>query len=226
MPKSLFDAQALMSMFETATARGGEQLQQATTQATMAALQGRELTLANIRSALKSVTDAVNTGAAKNTGTDPQGLLDKAVAGMDAAVLKAVEANRTALNSLMAQGADMKEKHLTKALSDLEKMEDTFFAAIRKAAEGAGGPLAGAWGPVLDRMQAGGTQTGAQAASTAQQMAARMTEQLQSTVRDSRAASMRAAQTLAESYTAMVSGVLLGMTEAMQAPPPAAKKKV
>lgn len=225
MPKNLFDAQALMSMFETASAQGGEKLQQATTQATMAALQGRELTLANIRGALKSVTEAVNTGAAKNTAADPQGLLDQAVAGMDAAVLKAVEANRTALNSLMAQGADMKEKHLTKALSDLEKMEDTMFAAIRKAADGAGGQMASAWGPVLDKMQAGGTQTGAQATSTAQQMAARMADQMQSTVRDTRAASMRAAQTMAESYTAMVSGVLLGMSEALQAKPPAAKKK-
>ena len=225
MPKSMFDAEALMTMFENATARGGEQLQQATTQATMAALQGRELTLANMRSALKSVTAAVNTGAAKNAVADPQALLDQAVAGMDAALLKAVEANRTALTSLMAQGADMREKHLSKALSDLEKMEDTMFAAIRKAAEGAGGQMAGAWGPVLEKMQASGTQTGAQATSTAQQMAARMTEQMQNTVRDSRAASMRAAQALAEGYTAMVSGVLLGMSQALQAEPPAAKKK-
>ena len=47
-------------------------------------------------------------------------------------------------------------------------------------------------------------------------------------MRSSRAASMRAAQALAESYTAMVSGVLLGMSDALQAgsapKKPAAKK--
>jgi hypothetical protein len=36
---------------------------------------------------------------------------------------------------------------------------------------------------------------------------------------------MRAAQAMAESYTAMVSGVLIGMSEALQSGKPAAKKK-
>ena len=35
-------------------------------------------------------------------------------------------------------------------------------------------------------------------------------------MRGTRAASMKAAQALAESYTAMVSGVLIGMSEALQ----------
>jgi hypothetical protein len=40
---------------------------------------------------------------------------------------------------------------------------------------------------------------------------------MQSAMRSTRAASMRAAQALAESYTAVVSGVLMGMSEALQA---------
>ena len=91
-------------------------------------------------------------------------------------------------------------------------MEDTLFATLKKTAAGAGAPLAGAWGQVLEKMQAGGTLSGAQAATTAEQMA----EQMHSAVRSTRAASMRAAQAMAESYTAMVSGVLLGMSEALQ----------
>jgi hypothetical protein len=39
---------------------------------------------------------------------------------------------------------------------------------------------------------------------------------MHSAVRSSRAAGMRAAQALAESYSAMVSGVLIGMSQAMQ----------
>jgi hypothetical protein len=97
-------------------------------------------------------------------------------------------------------------------LSDLEKMEDTLMATVKKSAEGAATPVAAAWNQVLEKMQAGGTLSGAKAATTAEQMA----EQMQTAMRSTRAASMRAAQALAESYTAMVSGVLIGMSEALQ----------
>lgn len=217
MTKPLIDADALIDMFENASARQGEQLKKAVSDATLAALQGRALTLANIKSALKGVADAASAGAAKNTmaGVDAEALLDKAVAGMDAAVLKAVEANRTALSTLTTQGADLRDKHLKKAMADLDKIEDTMFAALKKAADTAGAPVAGAWTQVLEKMQAGGTLSGAQASAAAEQIAG-MAEQMQGAMKSTRAASMRAAQALAESYTAMVSGVLLGMSEALQ----------
>jgi hypothetical protein len=183
--------------------------------ATLASLQGRELTLKNIRAALKAVTEAASAGAAKNLtgGVDAEALLDQAVAGMDQAMLKAVEANRVALGQLVSQGADLREKHLKKALDDLDKFEDTMFATIKKATAGVEGPMAGAWNQVLEKMQAGGTLSGAQASTTAEQL----TAQMQDAMRTTRAASMRAAQAMAESYTAMVSGVLLGMSDALQA---------
>jgi hypothetical protein len=223
MAKPLFDADALIEMFQSASAKQGAQLKKAAGEATLAALQGRELTLKNIRAALQQVANAASAGIAKNVtaGIDPEALLDKAVAGMDEALLKAVEANHTALSTLMAQGADLREKHLSKAIDDLEKMEDSLFSAMKKAAAGAGAPMAGPWSQVLEKMQAGGTLSGAQAASTAEQMA----EQMQTAMKTSRAASMKAAQALAESYTAMVSGVLLGMSEALQASSKKAGKK-
>ncbi len=217
MAQPMFDPESLIAMFESATAKQGEQVRKATTQATLAALQGRELTLKNIRTALKQVADAASAGLAKNLGAgagtvDAEALLDKAVSGMDDALLKAVEANRVALSTLTAQGADLRDKHLSKALDDLEKMEDAMFAAMKKAAGGAAEPLAGAWGQVLQKMQAGGTASGAQAANIAEQMA----EQMQTAMRSTRAAGMRAAQAMAESYAAMVGGVLLGMSDALQ----------
>ena len=222
MAKPMFDADALISAFETATAQQGAQLKKAVSDATLASLQGRELTLKNIRAALKAVTDAASAGAAKNLtgGVDAEALLDQAVAGMDQALLKAVEANRVALGQLVSQGADLREKHLKKALDDLDKFEDTMFAAVRKAAAGVEGPMAGAWNQVLEKMQAGGTLSGAKASTTVEQLAA----QMQDAMRTSRAASMRAAQAMAESYTAMVSGVLLGMSEALQQGAKPAKK--
>ena len=85
----------------------------------------------------------------------------------------------------MSQGADLREKHLKKALDDLDKFEDTLFAALKKTAEGAGAPLAGAWGQVIEKMQAGGTLSGAKARSHGRGMI----EQMQTAMRSTRAAS-------------------------------------
>ena len=70
MAKPMFDAQALIAQFETATAQQGEQVRKAVADATMQALQGRELTLKNIRATLKSVTDAAG-GLRRYKITDP-----------------------------------------------------------------------------------------------------------------------------------------------------------
>jgi hypothetical protein len=214
MVKPLIDADALIAQFQTATAQQGEQLRKAVSSATLQALQGRELTLKNIRAALKGVTDAVNTGVMKSAlpAAEAEGLIDKAVAGMDDALLKAVEANRVALGQLVAQGADLREKHLSKALADLEKFEDTLMATVRKAASGAGEQMAAGWAPVLEKMKAGGTASGSRATATAE----KLMDDMQAAMRSSRAASLKAAQAMAESYSAMVSGVLLGMAEALQ----------
>ncbi len=226
MLKSGIDQDKIIEMFATASASGTDQVRKGVQQATLAALQGRELSLKNIRSVLKTVAQAASAGAAQNKlpGVDVEALLDQAVAGMDAALLKAVDANRVALQQLVNQGADLREKHLKKALSDLEAMEDSFIGALKKAADAAGTQVASQWAPVLEKMQAGGTLSGAKAATTAEQFV----QQMHTAMRDSRAAGLKAAQTLAESYAALVSGVLIGMSDALtqggSAKPKAAKK--
>ena len=84
---------------------------------------------------------------------------------------------------------------------------------MRKASAGADmGKLAGPWAEVLSKMEAGGSLTGAQANATLEQMAG----QMQTAIRETRAAGLKAAQTLAQSYTALVSGVLMGMSDALR----------
>src|SRR5262249_26295809 len=141
--------------------------------AVLGALKGREMSLKNIRDVLNTVTKAANAGAAQSSlpAVDIQGLLDSAVAGMDDALLKAVEANRVALQQFADQGVGLQEKTLKKAVADLEKFEDTLMGAVRKASEAAGAQLGAPWQQVLDKLQAGGTVSGAQAASTAEQFA-------------------------------------------------------
>jgi hypothetical protein len=219
MLKSGIDQDALIDMFSTASARQSRQLQEAVCQATLGALQGRELSLKNIRGVLQAVAQAASAGVAKSSlpQVDAEALLNGAVAGMDQALLKAVEANRVALQRFVDQGVGLQEKQLKKALDDLEKFEDTLIGAIRKSTDGASQQLAAQWAPVLEKLQAGGTLTGGQAAATAEELAS----QMQSALRETRAASLKAAQALAQSYTALVSGVLIGMSDALRQAPSA-----
>lgn len=209
-----FDPDALIVQFSEASARQGETLRKAVQEATLKALQGRELTLKNIKAAVKQVTEAAARGAGQNPlGADQmEPLLAKAIAGIDAAVLQAVEANRRALEQLVAQGASLRETQVKKALSDIEKMEDMFFDTVRKSLQGASGPLDGAWSQVLDKLQMKGSGTGAHAAQTVQQL----TEQAQGAMRQGRAASVKAMEAMLQSYAALASGVLIGMSQGLQ----------
>jgi len=212
MTKSGIDQDALIEMFSQASAKQGEALRKAVADATLKALQGRELTLENIRKVIKSVTQATSAGVAQNEGAniDVEGMLSNAIAGMDAALLKAVEANRTALAQFIERGAGLQETHLKQALANVEKMEDAFFAAVSKATSS--GSLEAPWSNVLDATRAKGTETGARASAVVEQLMS----QAQSAMRETRASSMRAAQAMMDSYAALVSGVLIGMSEGLQ----------
>jgi hypothetical protein len=217
MIKSGIDQDAIVKMFSEATTKQGEALRKGVSDATLKALQGRELTMDNIKKVIKSVTSAATAGAAQNAGTpvDVEAMLTKAFSGMDNALLQAVEANRKALQQFVDQGAELKEKQLKSAISNLEKMEDTFFATVTKAVQGIGAPMQGMQGPwehVLSAMKIKGTETGAQATQTVEQLMA----QTQTALREGRAATAKTAQAMLDGYAALVSGVLIGMSEGLQ----------
>lgn len=217
MMKSGIDQQALIDMFANTSAQQTAQLREGVFKATLGALQGRELSLKNIRSVLGTVAQAASTGAAKNPlgNVNAEELLDNAVSGMDDALLKAVEANRVALQQFVDKGVDLRESQLKKALADLDKFEDALMGTLKKGAAATGDPMAGPWAQVLEKFNLSGTQTGLKASGATEQLTAQMA-QMQTALRDTRAASLRAAQTLADSYTALVSGVLIGLSDALR----------
>ncbi len=214
MIKSGIDHDAIVKMFSEASAKQGEALRTAVNDATLKALQGRELTMENIKKVVKSMTQAASTGAAQNVASpvDVEAMLGKAFAGMDAALLQAVEANHMALQQFVGQGAALQDKQMKSAIGNIEKMEDMFFAAVTKAAQGVSEPMQGPWSNVLDAMKLKGTGTGAQATQSVEQLVA----QAQTALRDGRAASAKTVQAMMDSYAAMVSGVLIGMQQGLQ----------
>ena len=213
MIKSGIDQDAIISMFSQATAKQGEALRKGVTEATLKALQGRELTLENIRKVLKTVTQASSAGAALNPAgpADLEAMLGKAFAGMDAALLQAVQANQKALQQFVDQGVGLQDKPMKSALANIEKMEDVFFSTVGKAVQGVGGQMQGPWEQVLKGMKLSGTDTGAQATQTVEQLM----EQARTALRDGRATGVRAAQAMMDSYAALVSGVLIGMSDGL-----------
>jgi hypothetical protein len=221
MIKAGIDQDAIVKMFTDATAKQGEALRKGVSEATLKAMQGRELTMENVRKVLKSVTQAASTGAERNTlpGVDVEALLEKAFAGMDAALLKSVDAQRKALQQFVEQGLAVQDKPMKTALDNLQKMEDMFFTTVGKAAKDAGGALQAPWQQVLEAMKLKGTGTGMQAASSVEELMA----QAQTALREGRSAGLRQAQAMLDSYAALVSGVLIGMSEGLQAP--ASKKQ-
>lgn len=218
--KTGIDTEALVEQFAQASAKQGDVLRKAVSDATVRALQGRELTLQNIRSVLKTITQAASTGLARNNtapAVDVEALLSKALAGMDNALLKAVEANRRALQQFVEQGLNLQDGPLKEAVGNLEKMEDVFFSTVRKATQAGGGQLQGPWENVLRGMQSNGSQTGVQASEAVE----KLMSQTQSALRANRAAAMRAAGAMMNSYSTLVSGILIGMSEALQRQPAA-----
>ena len=213
MIKSGIDQDAIINMFSQATAKQGEALRKAVSEATLKALQGRELTLENIRKVLKTVTQASSAGAALNPAgpVDVEAMLGKAFAGMDAALLQAVQANQKALEQFVGQGVGLQDKQMKSALANIEKMEDVFFSTVSKAVQGVSGPMQGPWEQVLKGMKLSGTDTGAQATQSVEQLM----QQAQTALRDGRATGVRAAQAMMDSYAALVSGVLIGMSEGL-----------
>ena len=213
MNKTGIDENALIKMFSEASAKQGEALRTSVSDATLKALQGRELSLANIRKVIKTITQAASTGIAQNpaSGVDLEEMLSRALAGMDAALIQAVEANRRALAQFVERGADLRDKQLKEAVSNIEKMEEVFFAAVTKASQ-ASGPLQATWDQALGALKIKGTDTGTQANAAVEQLMG----QAQTALREGRASSMRAAQAMLDSYTALVSGVLIGMSEGLQ----------
>ncbi|MEO7056214.1 MAG: DUF6781 family protein [Caldimonas sp.] len=218
MMKAGIDQDALITLFSDASAKQGEALRKAVSAATLKALQGRELTLGNIGKVVQSVAGAATLGAGRNAGNpvDVEAMLGNALAGIDGALLQAVEANRRALEQFVSSGMTLGEKPLKQALANIEKMEDTFFAAVSKAGQ-ASGPMQTPWDQALAAMKMKGSETGMQANQTVESLVA----QAQTMLRDGRASGMRAAQAMLDSYAAMVSGVLIGMSEGMQVGAPA-----
>src|SRR5919201_6905474 len=135
----------------------GENLRSAVRELTLNALRSRELTVRQIKRVVKAVTEGVNLGAATSK-LDAETVVGEAFAGMDEAVLKAVQANHLALQQLAAQGQSLRESHMKRALEELERLEDQFVGAVKDATKKGNQKLREQWSAVLRQSETRGTE--------------------------------------------------------------------
>jgi len=178
---------------------------------TLEALQIRELRLKQINSVVRKVTEGVNVGVGGGK-IDVEKALSDALAGMDEALLKVVEANKVALQKLTEGGASFEESSVKKGLKELEAFEEKFLDGVKQAAQEAGDRTKEQWKSILDNLPRGGTDTGERVMQTL----AAHAQQAQDALTSSREAGLKVAHTLAQNYATLVSGVLMGLSEAMQ----------
>jgi hypothetical protein len=217
--KPMIDADEMLKQMTAQAVAQGESLRSTVRDLTLRALQTRELSLNQIKSVVRSVTEGVNIGALQGK-LDADQVFGQALAGMDDALLKAVEASRIALAQITGD-REFRDSNLKKALDDLERLEDEFLNAVKKAAAGAGAQMKSQWAGVLAERMEGGTAAGQQAMAMVEQYG----DQVRAAARAQREAGFKAAHALAQNFGALASGVLIGLSEALRPSAPAPAEK-
>ena len=209
-PSTINPDEMLKSMAAQAV-KQHEQIRTTIRDITLKALQMRDLSLEQINSVVRNITAGVNIGVAEDK-TDTQQTLSDALAGMDDALLKVVEANKVALQKLTDGGASFEESSVKKGLKELEAFEEKFLDGVKNAVQSSSDPIKQQWKSILDKIPRGGTETGAQVMETLSERA----REAQVAVRSSREAGLKAMHTMTQNYATLVSGVLIGLSEALE----------
>jgi hypothetical protein len=214
------DVDQVLKSLASQSIKQGSNVRAAVRDLTLKALQQRELTLAQIAKVLRSITEGVNLGVAKRE-MKVEKVLSDTVAGMDDALLKAVQASNVALHRLTGKGYDYEDSNLKQALEELEKLEDEFLQSIARATDSASERVRAPWNRVLEKTKLSGTATGTQVASTVRDYAKRA----QVAMRAQRETSFKAAHLLTQNFATLASGILIGMSEGLGARRNASRRK-
>ena len=208
-PSTINPDEVLKSMAAEAV-KQHEQIRTTIRDLTLKTLQARDLSLEQINGVIRNITAGVNIGVGDKT--DTQQTLSDAFARMDDALLKVVEANKLALQKLTDGGASFEESSVKKGLKELEAFEEKFLDGVKNAIQSSSDPIKQQWKSILDKIPRGGTETGAQVMETLNERA----REAQVAVRSSREAGLKAMHTITQNYATLVSGVLIGLSEAFE----------
>ena len=214
------DVDNVLKTLASQSIKQGRDVRTAVRNVTLKALQQRELTLDQVRKVLRSITEGVNLGVV-NREMKVEKVLSDTVAGMDDALLKAVQASNLALHKLTGEGYDYEDSNLKQALGELEKLEDEFLQSLAMATDSASEKIKAPWNRVLEKTRLSGTAAGTQVASTIRDYAKRA----QVAMRAQRETGFKTAHLLTQNFATLASGILIGMSEGLGATQTPSKRK-
>jgi hypothetical protein len=211
MKPPVINADEFLKSMAAEAVKQREQIRTAIRDLTLEALQMRELSLKQINSVVRNISAGVNVGVG-DAKVDTGKTLSEALAGMDDALLKVVEANKIALHKLTEGGASFEDSRLKKGLKELESFEEKFLDSVKQAAQKASERVQEQWKIILDKIPSGGTETGAEVTETLKTQA----REAQTAARSTRETGFKMMHTLSQNYVTLVSGVLIGLSEALE----------
>jgi hypothetical protein len=210
MKSPVNDVDQVLKTLASQSIKQGGNVRATVRELTLKALQQRELTLNQIGKVLRSIVEGVHLGVAKREIKVEKALSDT-IAGMDDALLKAVEASNVALHRVTGKGYDYEDSNLKQALDELERLEDEFIRNLVQATDSASERVRAPWQRVLEKTALSGTATGTQVASTIREHAKRA----QAAMRAQRETGFKTAHLLTQNFATLASGILIGMSEGM-----------
>jgi ElaB/YqjD/DUF883 family membrane-anchored ribosome-binding protein len=220
MKQPIVEVDEVLKKMASESVKQGENLRATVRDLTLKALQTRELSLSQIRQVVTSITEGINLGAAKSK-LDVGKPLAEALAGMDDALLKAVEASRITLELFTDHGVTINDSLVMVALDELERLEDEFLRSVKQSAEHASKEVRAKWTPVLEKMKPGATETGSRVASAIEEVSAHA----KNAMRQQRRSTLKATAIMTQSFGTLASGVLVGLAEGIKRTPAAAKNR-
>ncbi len=210
MKPPVINADEFLKSMAAEAVKQREQIRTAIRDLTLEALQIRELSLKQINNVVRNISAGVNLGVG-DAKVDTGKALSEALAGMDDALLKVVEANKIALHKLTDGGASFEDSNLKKGLKELESFEEKFLDGVKQASAKATENVQEQWKVILDKIPRGGTETGAEVTDVLRTQA----RDAQAVARSTREAGLKMVHTLSQNYATLVSGVLIGLSEAL-----------
>jgi ElaB/YqjD/DUF883 family membrane-anchored ribosome-binding protein len=206
----------LLKQLAAESVKQGANLRKAVRDLTLQSLQVRELTLDQIKRVVRNITEGINLGLGQKP--DAGKALEDALAGMDDALLKTVQATRVALERL---GGDkpFEDSPWKQAFNDLEKLEDAFLTTLEQTADTANEEIRKQWATVLKNAKVSGTETGEQVAVAVKALKD-FGDHVRDSARELRRASFKAGYTLTQNFATLASGVLMGLSEGLRSREP------
>lgn len=205
-----YDANEILKQMAAEAVKQQAHVRAAVRDLTLNALEAREFGINQIKSVVHKITEGVNKGLSEKANAEK--LISDAVAGMDDALLKVVEANKVALSKLSGSSS-FDDSTVAKVLRELETLEEQFRDGVKRGMEVANAQIKKQWASVLDKIPRNQTEAGEQVLQTL----AAQAKQADNSIKATREAGLRLAHTLTQNYATLVSGILMGLTEGMKA---------